>query len=222
MTSTAAARTSHDQQPETTGDASRYPAQVRSITWHLLADSYAVTWAPAPAGCSLTLVLLFGMLVSRITQLTKDNVVEDGQATCLAIDGHRLMLPPRLADLVRRLRDQDEPRWTLGRLGTSTPWLFPGQSPALPGCGYPVWCPAAPLRHRRSRRPQHRPPRRGCRTARLGAGRPDRHQHQHRRTLVPVGQARLGRPCRPACSRHRAAAPREPQSASAADSVSAT
>ena len=55
MTSTAAARTSHDQQPETAGDASRYPAQVRSITWHLLADGYAVTWAPAPGGCSLTL-----------------------------------------------------------------------------------------------------------------------------------------------------------------------
>jgi hypothetical protein len=64
MTSTSAARTSHDQQPETTGDASRYPAQVRSITWHLLVG---VTGAPAPAGCSLTLVLLSGMLVSRIT-----------------------------------------------------------------------------------------------------------------------------------------------------------
>jgi hypothetical protein len=75
------------------------------------------------------LVLLFGMLVSRITQLTKDDVIEDGQATCLAVDGHRLMLPPRLADLVRRLRDQDEPRWTLGRLGPPGPWLFPGQSP---------------------------------------------------------------------------------------------
>ena len=78
------------------------------------------------------LVLLFGMLVSRITQLTKDDVIEDGQATWLAIDGHRLMLPPRLAHLVRRLRDQDEPRWTLGRLGTPVPWLFPGQSPARP------------------------------------------------------------------------------------------
>jgi hypothetical protein len=31
---------------------------------------------------------------------------------------------------VRQLRDQDEPRWTLGRLGTPVPWLFPGQSPA--------------------------------------------------------------------------------------------
>jgi hypothetical protein len=78
------------------------------------------------------LVLLFGMLVSRITQLTKDDVVEDGQATYLAVDGHRLMLPPRLADLVRQLRDQDEPRWTLGRLGTPAPWLFPGQSPGRP------------------------------------------------------------------------------------------
>jgi hypothetical protein len=78
------------------------------------------------------LVLLFGMLVSRITQLTKDDVIEDGQATCLSVDGHRLNLPPRLADLVRQLRDQDEPRWTLGRLGTPAPWLFPGQSPARP------------------------------------------------------------------------------------------
>ena len=79
-----------------------------------------------------SLALLFGMLVSRITQLTKDDVVEDGQATWLAIDEHRLMLPPRLAVLVRQMRDQDEPRWTLGRLGPPAPWLFPGQSPARP------------------------------------------------------------------------------------------
>ena len=78
------------------------------------------------------LVLLFGMLVSRITRLAKDDVIEDSQATWLAIDGHRLMLPARLAHLVRQLRDQDEQRWTLGRLGTPVPWLFPGQSPARP------------------------------------------------------------------------------------------
>jgi hypothetical protein len=35
------------------------------------------------------LVLLFGMLVSRITQVTKGDVIEDGQATWLANDGHR-------------------------------------------------------------------------------------------------------------------------------------
>jgi hypothetical protein len=31
--------------------------------------------------------LLFGMLVSGITELTKDDVIEDSQATWLAIDG---------------------------------------------------------------------------------------------------------------------------------------
>jgi hypothetical protein len=36
-------------------DVSRYPAQAGSITWHLLADGYTITWAPAPAGYSLTL-----------------------------------------------------------------------------------------------------------------------------------------------------------------------
>jgi hypothetical protein len=36
-------------------DTSRYPAQVGSVSWRLLADGYTVTWAPAPAGCSLTL-----------------------------------------------------------------------------------------------------------------------------------------------------------------------
>ena len=28
---------------------------MRSISWHLMADGYTITWAPAPAGCSLTL-----------------------------------------------------------------------------------------------------------------------------------------------------------------------
>jgi hypothetical protein len=36
-------------------DVSRYPVRVGSISWHLLDDGYTITWAPAPAGCSLTL-----------------------------------------------------------------------------------------------------------------------------------------------------------------------
>src|SRR5581483_1351871 len=70
MTGTAATRISYDQQPGRSDmdehqrevpachagqDVSRYPAQAGSISWHLLADGYTVTWAPAPAGCSLTL-----------------------------------------------------------------------------------------------------------------------------------------------------------------------
>jgi hypothetical protein len=41
------------EQPE--HHASRYPAQAGSISGRLLADGYTITWAPAPAGCSLTL-----------------------------------------------------------------------------------------------------------------------------------------------------------------------
>jgi hypothetical protein len=80
------------------------------------------------------------VLVSRVTQLTKDDVIDDGHAAYLAVDGHRLLLlllllllrRPRLAGLVRKFRDQDEPRWTLARLGAQAPWLFPGRSPERP------------------------------------------------------------------------------------------
>jgi hypothetical protein len=68
----------------------------------------------------------------KITQLTKDDVIEDGQATYLAIDGHRLALPPRLASLVRPLRHHNEQHWPLARLGAPVPWLFPGQSRVRP------------------------------------------------------------------------------------------
>jgi hypothetical protein len=59
MTSTPAPSTSpgphpgrndmHQHQP------AKYPAQADSITGPLLADGYTITWAPHPAGCSLTL-----------------------------------------------------------------------------------------------------------------------------------------------------------------------
>ena len=48
------------------------------------------------------------------------------------ISGHRLCCRLWLAHLVRQLRDQDEPRWTLGRLGTPCRGSSRGQSPARP------------------------------------------------------------------------------------------
>jgi hypothetical protein len=50
-----AARQQDDESEVPAHYASRYPAQVGSISWHLLADGYTITWTPAPAGCSLTL-----------------------------------------------------------------------------------------------------------------------------------------------------------------------
>lgn len=59
----------------------------------LLEAGYLTVAAPARAGCG------------RITQLAKDDVIEDSRATRLVIDAHRFMLPTRLAHLVRQLRD---------------------------------------------------------------------------------------------------------------------
>lgn len=102
------------------------------------------------------LILLFGLLASRVMQLFKNDVIDDGEVIYLDIDSHRLMLPPRLARLVRQLRDRNAQRWTLARLGTPAPWLFPWAEPCPPRCGRPLRRPAPALRHQRLRRPKHR------------------------------------------------------------------
>lgn len=155
-------------------------------------------------------MLLFGMLVSRITQLTKDDVIEASRATWLVIDGHRLVLPTKLAHLVRQLRGQDEPRWTLGRLGVPVPWLFPGQSPDRPAVDVLFG-----VRLHRYGIDAHA----GRNTSRLAlvAGLPAAVLADltgisvGRRALVPVGQARLGRLCRPARGRRPPRPQRRPE-----------
>jgi hypothetical protein len=50
----------------------------------------------------------------------------------LSLNGHRLPLPPEVAQLVRALRDQRQKSWHLDQSASTTPWLFPGQEPARP------------------------------------------------------------------------------------------
>jgi len=78
------------------------------------------------------LILLFGLLSSRVAHLSKSDITDDGQMARLNLDGHQLQLPPRLAALVRRQRDETESRWRLNQLTGRTPWLFPGRSPSRP------------------------------------------------------------------------------------------
>lgn len=94
--------------------------------------------------------------------------------------------------------------------GTPVPWLFPGQSPVRPAVDILLG-----VRLHRYGIDAHA----GRNTARMvlaaelpasGAGRPYRHQHRHRRALVPVGQARLGRLRRPA-RRRRPRKHRQPE-----------
>ena len=50
-------RTTRARYPSATRNTTRAgtPPRWAVSTWHLLADGYTITWAPAPAGCSLTL-----------------------------------------------------------------------------------------------------------------------------------------------------------------------
>ena len=79
-----------------------------------------------------TLLLLFGIPVSRLTQLTVDDVNNSATGTLLRIGTHRLQLPPHVADLLTLLVEHPRPtRSTLSKLAPNR-WLFPGTSPTRP------------------------------------------------------------------------------------------
>ncbi len=78
------------------------------------------------------LVLLFGIPVSRLAQLTVDDVDRGTTGARLRIGTHWLQLPPRLADLLTRLVQQPRTaRSTLAKLAPAR-WLFPGAGATRP------------------------------------------------------------------------------------------
>ncbi|MGW7603177.1 hypothetical protein [Streptomyces antimycoticus] len=76
------------------------------------------------------LTLLFGLQHTRLLELTLDDIIDDDTVVALNLNGHRLPLPPEVAQLVRALRDQRQKSWHLDQTASTTPWLFPGQEPA--------------------------------------------------------------------------------------------
>lgn len=92
-----------------------------------------------------TLVLVYGLTLSRIAYLTLEDVTHfDGQ-TWLHHHGYRLPLPPRLAALIRQLASLPAPDTTLTRLAGPPRWLFPGNDPTRPA-SYAYLC-AGLIRH---------------------------------------------------------------------------
>jgi len=135
-----------------------------------------------------TLLLLFGIPVSRLTQLTLDDF---NNGALLRIGTHCLQLPPRVADLLTRLVEHPRPtRSTLAKLAPNR-WLFPRHQPNPPSQPKSAHRHAAPQWHQRHRWPQHRPRRVGLATTHVRAGRPHRHPHPHRRRVEPPGRKRL-------------------------------
>ncbi|MFE0358049.1 hypothetical protein ACFW2I_31740 [Streptomyces nigra] len=79
-----------------------------------------------------SLVLLMGLQVTRILELTVDDVVVQDSAVQLKLDGGFLTLPPRLAHLVRQQLHHAEDAWESNRAASTIPWLFAGLNPARP------------------------------------------------------------------------------------------
>lgn len=71
---------------------------------------------------------LFGLPVSKAVQLTADRLADRGQGTYLTIEQQPVLIPPRLAEVLR-LAAMTPPRSALGRALPGARWLFPGISP---------------------------------------------------------------------------------------------
>jgi hypothetical protein len=78
------------------------------------------------------LVLVYGLTLSRIAYLTRDDITHSDGQSWLRHHGHQLLLPPRLAALIRQLSSQPAPATTLTRLAGPPRWLFPGNDPTRP------------------------------------------------------------------------------------------
>jgi hypothetical protein len=76
------------------------------------------------------LVLLYGLPVSRISELTAEHVIDTNSGHVLQLGGHRTALPPPLAALLTKLARTAVTTSAVGRSVPGPCWLFPG---ALPG-----------------------------------------------------------------------------------------
>lgn len=75
------------------------------------------------------LVLLYGQIPARIVELTAGHLEQTDAGTRLVLDTQPVLIPPTLADLTARLRDQRRDRAPLQSAIATPEWLFPGSLP---------------------------------------------------------------------------------------------
>ncbi|MFB4420679.1 XRE family transcriptional regulator [Streptomyces sp. QL37] len=78
------------------------------------------------------ITLLFGPSTERLCHLTPEHLKFGDKHTHLVLGRHPVLLPPRLAELLRRLAEQPELRPQLSRVHPGSRWLFPGMVPGKP------------------------------------------------------------------------------------------
>ncbi len=90
------------------------------------------TTMPADVRAAGALVLLFGLPTSRIRQLRSGHLDTRADATYLSLGVHPLLIPPKLAALLRQLAGSPGRRARLHVDGAGPGWLFPGLVPGRP------------------------------------------------------------------------------------------
>jgi hypothetical protein len=98
--------------------------------WELLSRCLRDPGIPLDVRTAGALLLLYGQFVSRLTRLTAADIEQHGPDTCLRLDTVPVLLPPRLAALVRAQLDAAPAHSAPGCPGPRP--LFPGRSPARP------------------------------------------------------------------------------------------
>jgi len=96
--------------------------------WQLLSRCLRDQDIPLDVRTAGALLLLYGQFASRLTRLTDADIEQHGPDTCLRLDTVPVLLPPRLAALVRAQLDAAPAH---ARTPGSRP-LFPGRSTARP------------------------------------------------------------------------------------------
>ncbi len=100
--------------------------------WQLLQRCLTDDSMPADVRAAGAVTLLFGPSAERLCHLTPDHLEPGGEHDYLILGRHPVLLPPRLADLLRHLAEQPQPRPQLSRSTPGPRWLFPGMVPGKP------------------------------------------------------------------------------------------
>ncbi|MFJ1847694.1 hypothetical protein [Streptomyces sp. NPDC088146] len=100
--------------------------------WPLLQRCLTDDALPADVRAAGAITLLFDLSTERLCHLTPEYLKVGDKHTHLVLGRHPVLLPPRLAELLRRLAEQPELRPQLSRSHPGPRWLFPGMAPGKP------------------------------------------------------------------------------------------
>ncbi|MEV4416187.1 hypothetical protein [Catellatospora sp. NPDC049609] len=100
--------------------------------WSLLHRAVTDTGIPIDVRAAASLLLVYGLPITFIAELTIDDITTHGGKVCLRVGEHRTQLPPAVASLIEQTIAAARAPSVIGRAVPGTRWLFPGRLPGWP------------------------------------------------------------------------------------------